>query len=92
MLTIGLSCKTIEKTLDLVLRTKQALHNNGNIWLHKFASNNRIVLNAPEPGDLSKDFIHLDLGTASPDPVKSSATFDTDTDCFKFKVNSAERS
>lgn len=47
-----LSCKTVEKTVDLVLRTKQALHDNGNIRLHKFASNNRRVLNALESGDL----------------------------------------
>lgn len=60
-----LSCKTVEKTVDLVLRTKQALHVNGNIRLHKFASNNRRVLNALEPGDLSKDFKDLDLGKAT---------------------------
>lgn len=40
----SLSCKTVEKTVDVVLLTKQALHDNGNIRLHKFAFNNRRVL------------------------------------------------
>lgn len=59
------SCKTVEKTVDLVLRTKQALHDNGNIRLHKFASNSRRVLNGLEQGELAEDLKDLDLETAT---------------------------
>lgn len=79
--------------MDLVLRTKKALHDNGNIRLHKFASNNRRVLNALEPGDLSKDFKDFDLGKATlPTQRSLGLRWNTDTDCFTFKVNYAERS
>ncbi|XP_062581170.1 uncharacterized protein LOC134242973 [Saccostrea cucullata] len=87
------SCKTVEHTVDLVLRTKQALHDNGRIRLHRFASNSREVLNGLDQGDLAKDLKDLDLGTATlPTQRCLGLLWNTDTDTFTFKVSSVERS
>ncbi|XP_062584179.1 uncharacterized protein LOC134245966 [Saccostrea cucullata] len=87
------SCRTVEHTVDLVLRTKQALHDNGRIRLHKFASNSREVLIGLDQGDLAKDLKDLDLGTATlPTQRSLGLLWNTDTDTFTFKVSSVERS
>lgn len=40
------SCTSAETAIDLVQRTKQILHDNGRLRLHKVASNSRLVLEA----------------------------------------------
>jgi hypothetical protein len=87
-----ISCRTVNETVDIVLRTKQALQDNGRIRLHKFVSNNREVLNALDQVDLAKDLKDLDLGTATlPTQRSLGLLWNTDTDTFTFKVNLIEK-
>lgn len=75
-----------------MLRTKQALQDNGRIRLYKFASNSRQVLNALDQSDLAKDLKDLDLGTATlPTQRNLGLLWHTDTDSFIFKVNPLEK-
>ena len=87
-----LSCSSEDKAIDLVLETKKALQNGGNIRLHKFASNSRSVLNSFAQQDLSKNLKDLNLGTAILPMQRSlGLLWDTDTDEFIFKVNLSEK-
>lgn len=86
------SCKTVDLAVDPVLRTKQALQDNGRIRLHKFAFNSRQVLHALDQSDLAKDLKDLDLGTVTlPTQRSLGLLWNTDTDSFTFKVNPVEK-
>ena len=60
-----LSCPDEDGAIELVHRTKQALHEGGGLRLHKIASNSRKVLDSFESDDLASDFKDLaDVGDA----------------------------
>lgn len=87
-----LSYKTVDLAVDLVLRTKQVLQDNGRIRLHKFASNSRQVFNALDQINFAKDLKDLDLETATLPTQRSLVLlWNTDTDSFTFKVNPVEK-
>ncbi|XP_033755752.1 uncharacterized protein LOC117338505 [Pecten maximus] len=87
-----LSCRTQSEAIDIVERTKHALQENGEIRLHKFASNSRDVLNAFCQKDLAKDLKDIDLLTETlPTQRSLGLLWDTETDSFTFKVNQVEK-
>ncbi|XP_056001808.1 uncharacterized protein LOC130048781 [Ostrea edulis] len=86
------SCKTVDQTFDLVLRTQQTLQDRGRVRLHKFASNSRHVLNALDQADLAKNLKDLDLGTATlPTQRSLGLLWNTESDSFIFSVNQVEK-
>ncbi|XP_048764717.2 uncharacterized protein LOC125672561 [Ostrea edulis] len=85
-------CKTVDQTVDLVLRTQQTLQDRGRVRLHKFASNSRHVLNALDQADLAKNLKDLDLGTAAlPTQRSLGLLWNTESDSFIFSVNQVEK-
>ena len=54
------SCRTSEEAVDLLNRTQSVLYTNGKLRLHKFASNNRNVLDSLPQNDLAKDLCNID--------------------------------
>ena len=81
-----LSCRTVDQAVDLVLRTKQALQDNGRIRLHKFVSNSRQLLSDLDQCDLAKELKDLELGTATlPTQRSLGLLWNTETDSFTFK-------
>ena len=87
-----LSCRAVDQAVDLVLRTKQALQDNGRIRLHKFVSNSRQLLSDLDQCDLSKELKDLDLGTATlPTHRTLGLLWNTETYSFTIKVNSVEK-
>ncbi|XP_060081298.1 uncharacterized protein LOC132560650 [Ylistrum balloti] len=51
----GLTCDDVDSAISLVKRTQHTLKDNGNIRLHKIASNNPKVLDAFSAEDIAKD-------------------------------------
>lgn len=84
------SCATADQAIDLIHRTKQILHDGGNVRLHKFASNSRDVLDSFDQNDLAKCLKDLDLGnTVLPMQRSLGLLWNTETDEFTFKVNAS---
>ncbi|XP_021372002.1 uncharacterized protein LOC110462387 [Mizuhopecten yessoensis] len=86
-----LSCADEEEAIQVVHKAKQALHDGGNLRLHKFTSNSRKVLDSFDPNDLAKDLKDLDLGVESL-PIQRSLglLWDTEKDDFTFKVSKCQ--
>lgn len=87
-----LSCNSEEEAISLVLRTKDALNEEGKLRLHKFASNSRTLLDSFPLEDLDKNLKDIDLGTASL-PLQRSLglLWDTNSDVFLFKVSEEQK-
>ncbi|XP_063420679.1 uncharacterized protein LOC134705894 [Mytilus trossulus] len=60
------SCPSSQDAIDLILKTQEAMKMHGNLRLHKFASNSKVVMNALEPGDLAKGLVDMDFEKDSP--------------------------
>lgn len=54
-----ISCRTSEEVIDLLRRMQQILHDIGILRLHKFASNNRDVLDAFPQNDRARILVTL---------------------------------
>ena len=80
------SCRTSEEAVDLLNRTQSVLYANGKLRLHKFASNNRNVLDSLPQNDLAKDLCNIDLCNDTI-PVQRSLglSWDIETDQFTFR-------
>ncbi|XP_062594607.1 uncharacterized protein LOC134256029 [Saccostrea cucullata] len=68
------SLPTASQAVDLLKRTQTVLKNNGNIKLHKIASNHKDVMSAFSKEDLSKEIKLLDLEKDSL-PIRQSLGF-----------------
>lgn len=78
------SCRTSEEAINLLARTR-VLHDTGKLRLHKFASNNREVLNSFPQSELAKDLCNLDLcNDALPMQRSLGLSWDIETDQFTF--------
>ncbi|XP_065925824.1 uncharacterized protein [Magallana gigas] len=86
------SVPNASQAIDLLKRTRTALKTNGNINLHKVASNNKEVMLAFSKEDLSKEIKQLDLEKDLL-PVHHSLglLWDLSTDSFLFDVNFPEK-
>lgn len=81
------SCRTSEEAINLLARTQRVLHDNGKLRLHKFASNNREVLDSFPQSELAKDLCNLDLcNDALPMQRSVGLSWDTETDQFTFRT------
>lgn len=79
------SCRTSEEAINLLARTQRVLHDNGKLRLHKFASNNREVLDSFPQSELAKDLCNLDLcNDALPMQRSLGHSWDIETDQFTF--------
>ncbi|XP_062610035.1 uncharacterized protein LOC134271839 [Saccostrea cucullata] len=88
------SAPSREKVLDLVLRTKTALHDMGKIRLHKIASNDWEILNSFCEEDLNKNLKDIQFGeNTSVLPIQHSLglSWDLNTDCFVFQIQEDEK-
>ncbi|KAK3082830.1 hypothetical protein FSP39_006584 [Pinctada imbricata] len=82
------SCHDEDEAIGLVHRTKDALYEGGGLRLHKFASNNRQVLDSFKSDDLANDFKDLDLGSdALPMQRSLGLLWNTEHDVFTFRVS-----
>ncbi|XP_062607667.1 uncharacterized protein LOC134269481 [Saccostrea cucullata] len=86
------SLPTASQAVDLLKRTQTVLKNNGNIKLHKIASNHKDVMSAFSKEDLSKEIKLLDLEKDSL-PIHQSLglSWDLSTDSFVFHVDFAKK-
>ena len=86
------SLPSAEEAIDLLRRTKEALLVNGNLRLHKIASNNAELLKAFPEEELSKSLKGLDFHDDSL-PLQHSLglNWDLRSDCFSFKAPTDER-
>lgn len=57
-----ISLPSSSEAIDLMTRTMSALKNEGNLRLHKVASNKEEVMSAFASDDLAKDLKDLDIG------------------------------
>lgn len=81
------SCRTSEEAINLLARTQRVLHDNGKLRLHKFASNNREVLDSFPQRELAKDLCNLDLcNDALPMQRSVGLSWDIETDQFTFRT------
>lgn len=81
------SCRTSEEAINLLARTQRVLHDNGKLRLHKFASNNREVLDSFPQSELAKDLCNLDLcNDALPMQRSVGLSWDIETDQFTFRT------
>ena len=86
------SLPTEENAVDLVKRTQQALWTNGNLRLHKIASNRVEVIKAFSLDDRAKDLKELDLGLDTlPLQRTLGLVWDLMSDTFTFRVSSKEK-
>lgn len=86
------STATPEQAVDLMKRTQSALSVNGNLRLHKIASNCEKVMAAFPPEDLAKDLASLDLSKDDL-PLQRSLglSWNLRKDCFTFQVSDTEK-
>ena len=78
------SLPTVEETVDLMKHTQTALSRNGNLRLHKIASNDENVLKGFPQEDLVKDLSCLDLSKDTlPTQRSLGLLWDLKSDCFK---------
>ena len=81
------SVSTPEEAVALMKCTQETLMTNGNLRLHKIASNSDKVMNAFPVDDLAKDLKNLDFSVDSlPQQRSLGLIWDLETDTFAFKV------
>lgn len=82
------SSSSVESAVDLMSRAQEALRVNGNLRLHKIASNSKEVMSAFPPEDLAKDLGVLDLSKDDL-PIQRSLglSWDLQNDTFTFCVS-----
>lgn len=86
------SCRTPEEAVELLTRTQRVRHDNGKLRLHKFASNNRQVLDSFPQSDLAKDLCNLDLcNDTLPMQRSLGLSWDIETDQFTFSTCKEEK-
>lgn len=82
------STPTVDSAVDLMKRTQQALQENGNVKLHKIASNSTDVMQAFPAADLAKDLAFLDLSKDDLPMQRSlGLCWDLEQDSFTFQVS-----
>lgn len=86
------SLPTSVEAIDLLKRTQEALKVEGNLRLHKIASNSQSVMNAFPTDDLAKDLKDLDFGEETL-PLQRSLglSWDLESDAITFRVSSTEK-
>lgn len=86
------SCRTPEEAVELLVQTQRVLYDNGKLRLHKFASNNREVLDSFPQSDLAKDLCNLDLcNDTLPMQRSLGLSWDIETDQFTFSTCKEEK-
>lgn len=87
-----ISLPSSSEAIDLMTRTMSALKNEGNLRLHKVASNKEEVMSAFASDDLAKDLKDLDIGNDQL-PVQRSLGLNWDlmSDTFTFRVTAAKK-
>ncbi|CAG2209609.1 unnamed protein product [Mytilus edulis] len=86
------SCPSSQDAIDLILKTQEAMKMHGNLRLHKFASNSKVVMNALEPGDLAKGLVDMDFEKDSPTQRSLGLLWDLGSDTFKFSISNETKS
>ena len=81
------SRSTTDKAVSLVRRTQKALHENGQIKLHKIASNSVEVMSAFPLEDLDKDIQKVDMFGELPVQASLGLLWDLNMDVFTFNIN-----
>lgn len=83
---------TVNAAVDLIERTQKVLKSEGNIKLHKIASNHKEVMQAFPSEDLSNDLVNLGLGNQSL-PVQHSlgVRWSLESDAFLFNITSRDQ-
>ena len=77
-----------KSAIDLMKRTQDVLQKDGNIRLHKFASNNKDVMNAFSREDLAKDLKNIDLDKDRlPTQCSLGLIWDLESDSFHFSIS-----
>ena len=83
-----MSFSSVEKAVDLVKRTQEALYDGGRLRLHKIASNSTDVLTQFPKEDLANELKDLDFGHDSlPEQRSLGIAWNIMTDTFVFRVN-----
>lgn len=87
-----ISLPSSSEAIDLMTRTMSALKNEGNLRIHKVASNKEEVMSAFASDDLAKDLKDLDIGNDQL-PVQRSLGLNWDlmSDTFTFRVTAAKK-
>lgn len=86
------STPTVDSAVDLMKRTQQALQENGNVKLHKLASNSIDVMQAFPAADLAKDLAFLDLSKDDLPMQRSlGLCWNLELDSFTFQVSDSMR-
>lgn len=82
-----------EKVIDLIKRTKTVFKENGNLRLHKIASNDREILNSFGEEDLNKNLRDVHFGENSVLPLQHSLglSWDLNHDSFLFEIQDSEK-
>lgn len=85
------SCPTAEEAISLLQKTQDALKRNGNLRLHKFASNSSTVMKTLDPDDLADGVYYLDL---EDDPAMQRSlgiNWNLTSDSFIFSVSTEDK-
>ncbi|VDI41660.1 Hypothetical predicted protein, partial [Mytilus galloprovincialis] len=83
-----ISLDSSQDMIDLLTRTQKTLLEEGNIRLHKFASNSDEVMSALPHEDLAQDLKSIDFDSDSVPLQRSLGLYwDLATDCFTYRIS-----
>ena len=83
----GLTClPDDDKAISLIKRSKE-MCSKGGVWLHKFLSNSKTVLESIPPEDRAKGLVDVDL-LKEPLPIERAlgVQWCVESDCFQFRI------
>lgn len=75
----------------MLLKTQDAMKQNGNLRLHKFTSNSPIVIEAFDPEDLAKGVYQLDLEDDAPIQRSLGINWNLADDNFHFSISTDDK-
>ncbi|VDI05253.1 Hypothetical predicted protein [Mytilus galloprovincialis] len=83
-----MSLPTASETIDLMKRTQETLMKEGNLRLHKIASNNQDVMNAFSQDDIASHLKDIDLGVSEAPMQRSLGLYwNLQNDSFTYRVS-----
>lgn len=85
------SCATTREAINILQKTKDAMKEYGGLRLHKFASNEKEVMEAFDSNDLSKNIVDLNFEKDVLTQSSLGLLWDLQTDTIRFKISSEDK-
>eukprot|EP00105_Crassostrea_gigas_P003711 XP_011416649.1 PREDICTED: uncharacterized protein LOC105320413 [Crassostrea gigas] len=85
------SCGSTREAINILQKTKDAMKEYGGLRLHKFASNEKEVMEASDSNDLSKNIVDLNFEKDVLTQSSLGLLWDLQTDTIRFKISSEDK-